>query len=135
MVSENQKAAARKYYQKNKPFVIAKARKKLMEYEPRVHNILKNIKRRCSKTGVSYSLLDEDIKIPEICPVLDVPILMETGKGRLWHGPSVDRIDPTKGYHKDNVQVISNRANIMKTNATPDELRAFARWVIKTYGV
>jgi len=58
---------------------------------------------------------------------------MSHGKGRLPNSPSLDRIDPTKGYIKGNVEVISNLANTMKQNATPEELLAFAREVIKRY--
>ena len=57
-------------------------------------------------------------------------------KGKSWrrkYSPSLDRIDPNKGYVKGNVQVISRLANIMKSNASPEELRAFANWVNTNY--
>lgn len=36
--------------------------------------------------------------------------------------PSLDRIDSSKGYVKGNVRVISARANMLKNNATVEEL-------------
>lgn len=42
------------------------------------------------------------------------------------HSPSLDRIDPTKGYVKGNVQIISLLGNQMKSCATEKELRTFA---------
>ena len=47
--------------------------------------------------------------------------------------PSLDRIDPLKGYVKGNIQVISTKANTMKNNATQDELVRFAEAVLKMY--
>jgi hypothetical protein len=38
------------------------------------------------------------------------------------NAPSIDRIDNNKGYTKDNIMVISRRANILKKDATFDEL-------------
>jgi hypothetical protein len=36
----------------------------------------------------------------------------------------LDRIDPTKGYVKGNVWIVSHRANTLKGNTTHDELKA-----------
>lgn len=43
---------------------------------------------------------------------------------------SIDRIFPHLGYVKNNIQVISHKANRMKNSATLDELELFARWVL-----
>lgn len=37
--------------------------------------------------------------------------------------PSIDRIDPKRGYVRGNVVVVSMRANSIKREATIDELR------------
>jgi UDP-N-acetylenolpyruvoylglucosamine reductase len=50
------------------------------------------------------------------------------------NSPSIDKIVPEKGYIDGNVQVISLKANVMKNNATPDDLRRFAAWIRETYG-
>jgi hypothetical protein len=42
------------------------------------------------------------------------------------NSPSLDRIDPTKGYVKGNVWIVSHRANAIKGDATHDELKAIA---------
>ena len=41
-----------------------------------------------------------------------------------------DKKDPTKGYTSDNVWVISQLANAMKWDSTPEERKAFANWVL-----
>ena len=38
----------------------------------------------------------------------------------------IDRIDPKKGYVKDNIIVVSMRANRIKSDATVDEIRKVA---------
>jgi hypothetical protein len=45
--------------------------------------------------------------------------------------PSVDRIDPNGGYVKGNVVVVSYRANLIKTNASVDELCKIADYYRK----
>jgi len=42
-------------------------------------------------------------------------------------------VDIFKGYTKDNIMVMSQLANAMKANATPEQLLLFSDWVIKTY--
>lgn len=43
------------------------------------------------------------------------------------------KIIPSKGYVKDNIQVLSLLANQMKSNATPEELVKFSKNVLKIY--
>lgn len=47
--------------------------------------------------------------------------------------PSLDKIIPSLGYVKGNIQVISLLANKMKTSATIEQLRIFSKNVLKMY--
>ena len=68
---------------------------------------------RAKQKGREFNITKEDIVIPDICPLLGTPM----------ESPSLDRIDSSKGYIKDNVWVISNRANTLKNDATLTELK------------
>jgi len=92
-----------------------------------------HVRDRSKRNGIPFNLTIDDCKIPSICPVLGIPIV--TGKVRAKgcmvddNVPSVDRIDPTKGYIKGNVEVISWRANHLKNNATVEELEAIVNYM------
>jgi len=83
--------------------------------------LYKNIKSRCKKTGREFSIDLEDIIIPEKCPVFGFELKRED-KQTWMFAPSVDRIDSSKGYTKGNITVVSRRANILKRDATVEEL-------------
>jgi len=52
----------------------------------------------------------------EICPILGIDLLWEN-KSKVRHGsPSLDRVNNDKGYIMGNVQIISHRANSLKSN-------------------
>ena len=96
--------------------------------------LLKGARRRAREAGLSFDLVLEDIAVPEVCPILGVPIEMSSER-TYGTSPSLDRIVPELGYVRGNVQVISDKANRMKTDASADEMLAFADWAYKTYGV
>lgn len=81
-------------------------------------------KHRAKRKSLEFTIKKEDIKIPEICPILGIKIESnQTGRSGFFNNsPSLDRINPNKGYTKDNIRVISNRANLLKSNANINEL-------------
>jgi hypothetical protein len=80
--------------------------------------MLKYAKYRAKLKKLDFDLTPKDIVIPKTCPVLGIPIYPYS----LSNSPSLDRIDNTKGYTKDNVVIVSFKANRMKGAATLDEL-------------
>jgi hypothetical protein len=85
---------------------------------------LSSTKYVAKKKGLKFNLTLKDIPdIPKKCPYLGIT-LIPGSKTRSDNSPSLDRIDNLKGYIKGNVQIISWRANKIKSNATADELIA-----------
>jgi hypothetical protein len=88
-------------------------------------SLLQSARARARHYGISFNLTIDDITLPKLCPVLGLELNYEYGtKARFSpNSPSIDRIVPSLGYTKGNVEVISWRANAIKTNATPEELK------------
>lgn len=95
-------------------------RDKTWKYDAR-KILLCNAKQRAKKAGLEFTLIEEDIVIPDLCPVFGFPLKRED-KQTWFSSPSIDRIDNTKGYTKDNIIIVSRRANILKRDATTEEL-------------
>ena len=91
-------------------------------------------KSRATKANIPFTITVDDIIIPTVCPVLHIPIYVTKGKpGGFNNSPSLDQIIPGAGYTPDNIMVMSQLANAMKANATPDQLIAFSDWINLTY--
>ena len=87
---------------------------------------------RAKHIGIEYNLTSEDIKLVKMCPFLEIPL--EYGNSLTSnYSASIDRIDSSKGYIKDNIQIISMLANSMKSSASPDQLVRFSKNVLKIY--
>jgi hypothetical protein len=139
--------ATKRYAEKN-PEVVKERVKDWVSRNPKYHSnythqrilknyigfLLYNCKRRAAKLGVPFDLVREDIMIPEVCPVLGIPIEMAIGRGTWSHNsPSVDRVIPELGYIKRNIRIISARANNLKNDGTPDELEKVAAYARREY--
>lgn len=92
------------------------------------HKLFIDAKFRATKHGLAFNITEEDIFIPNFCPVLGIPLKPTVGRCSA-NSPTVDRIDSSKGYVRGNVCVISFRANTIKPDATAEELDAVARYV------
>lgn len=93
-----------------------------------IYRMLVNARRRAKERGLPFSITMVDIKIPTHCPALGIPLSFSNQRFNP-NNPSLDRITPKLGYVPGNVQVISWRANVIKHDATPDELMRIALFV------
>lgn len=113
------------YVQKNKSEVVRKKKERRRDIRK---SLYESAQSRARERGLVFNLTVEDIVVPEYCPILGLKLEKAANKAKP-NSPSLDRILPELGYTKDNVQVISYKANAMKNNATTEELISFAKWV------
>lgn len=123
-------------FRKEHPEYFKKKREesRLWKQNNPVMNIWSNAKYRAKKVGLEFNLDPTDIVIPEVCPYLGVTLTSEKLRGHLESHMSLDRVDSTKGYIKGNVEVISYKANVMKQDASKEQLIQFARGILEKYG-
>lgn len=112
---------------KNKDYVLRtnERDKKKRLLNPR-HWLWASAKNRAKKKGLEFSISENDFEIPEICPLLEIP-MHKNPECACNNSYSLDRIDSSKGYIPGNVWVISNRANRIKGDATLEELELLVR--------
>lgn len=131
---QSTKQKRREYYKNNKENILItnkKSREKHkhkysnMKKEQHRKNPLKNMllcaKRRAKEKNIEFSININDIIMPEICPVFGIPLLVGDDRS-IDNSPSLDRINNTKGYTKDNTIIVSHKANTIKNNASIEDL-------------
>ncbi len=100
--------------------------------ENRIRHSLSQAKRRATEKGIEFAIsIDDLLPLPTVCCVLNVPLNYKGTKNRGFVNdcPSIDRIDPTKGYVPGNVQIISWRANRIKSDASILELESVLKYM------
>lgn len=108
----------------------AEAKKKYKKENPEI--VMLSAAKRRARGRFEFDISKEDIRIPEFCPLLSIPL--RKGIGRLCpNSPTLDRIDNSKGYIKGNVWVISHRANSLKNNGSLRELIQIGKILSQLY--
>ena len=110
-------------------------------------------KGRAKRNGIEFTLEPEDIpgvkirrfkgehprwpkvwegeEYPKVCPILKIELDWKSKRnGGQNNSPSLDRIDPTKGYISGNVIIMSSLANRMKSNSTLEQKKTEARYYL-----
>ena len=97
----------RKYAAKNSTLCHACNKRNYRDRNP-VEASYQNLRSNARRRGKQFDITLEEFREFAIeCNYI-------TGKGRHKDGFHVDRIDPTKGYTKDNIQVLTNSENVKK---------------------
>ena len=68
----------------------------------------------------------KDLCITDTCPLLGIEIKAGLPRNSA-QSPSIDKIVPELGYIKGNVWIVSSRANIIKNDASVDEIELLAK--------
>lgn len=89
------------------------------------------IRQRAARRGVPF---DIDYKYiyniaPDICPVFGTPFVFYGAGGHTPESPTVDRLDPAKGYVAGNITIISAKANSIKSAFAADDIWKVALWL------
>jgi len=98
----------------------------------RLVQLLHQAKARSRSKGLEFDLTNEALKdkypADGKCPVYG--FYLEWGNsGFREKSPSIDRIDSTKGYTKDNIQIISWKANRLKADFTLEDIETLVSFL------
>ena len=118
---------AKHYYHLNKEKILKYS--KLYRHKNRILCMWQGARRRAKRDSLDFTIKRSELVIPEICPVLGIPLFYLPDGKTGDNTPSLDRIIPSLGYVKGNVAVISKKANIMKQNNTLETLEALMTYI------
>ena len=122
---EKQEAKRRKNPAKQLQYARAYQAKRRESFDYRLQMLINASKQRAALKNLEHTLTLDELKsiypLDNKCPVFGVELKFGNA-GFRDNSPSIDKIDPSKGYTLDNVQVISWRANRLKADATVQEL-------------
>ncbi len=91
-----------------------------------IKQLLSQLRSSAKRRGIEFNLTPMDIDeigIPISCPILNIPIYFHKGASKP-DSISFDRIDSNRGYTKDNIVIISLRANQLKSNGSVEEIES-----------
>ncbi len=94
------------------------------------------IKRRYKEFNLTLEDLAEQWnKQKGICPFTSFDLILPTDNKKIHFSKraSVDRIDSTKGYIKENIQFVSTMINLLKSNLEDKDVIQFRDDLIKNY--
>lgn len=95
-----------------------------------VTQLWRNLRESANSRGIEFDLTPKDIDdigIPLTCPILGMPIYFHREMAQ-DDSISFDRIDSSKGYTRDNLVIISLRANKLKSDATLHEMESIVNF-------
>lgn len=87
--------------------------------------IFYSAKKRAKESNLPFEITKEDIQniypIDDKCPILGIDLYVSDNNST-DHSPTLDKVIPEKGYIKNNIVVVSYRANRIKNDASLEEI-------------
>ena len=132
-IREKDRLSKKKYRQEH----YDEYRKEYLEYRELYHNeilakdrermlnrpeyfLFSSARKRARERNLEFNITEQDVKYlldnTPVCPLRKVNFERGSNGIRTYNSITLDRIDSTKGYIKDNIQIISYKANLVKNN-------------------
>ena len=91
---------------------------------------------RSIKKGIEFELTLEYLKDlwniqNGLCAITKIKMTHTILEGKLKTNLSIDKVDPALGYTKDNIQLVCNIVNVMKSNMSIENLMYFCKLIIQ----
>src|SRR5690606_23144688 len=94
--------------------------------------LLKDSRKRAKRKGLEHTLTKVDIEDllnkTKVCPILHIPLKVNKKKAG-FDSPTLDRIDNSKGYTKNNVAIISYKANSLKRDLSLEQAKRLVQYM------
>lgn len=110
-----------------------KSREQLIEGAPEylwAKETIKNAKKRAKAENLPFDMSIEStiplLRTADYCPLLGYKLIYRNPGYRANNSMSLDKMVPSQGYQTGNMRIISNRANIIKQDTSPEELLVVA---------
>lgn len=127
--------AKRKWYAENREYVADYDLQRRLRAP--IINLLMSARWRCRRLGIPFDLTREwaEETYTGFCSVTGLPIILPTGRGEKYQRqgpfvPSLDRIDPKKGYTQENCRIVIWAYNRFKGTETDEEIVEIARAIV-----
>jgi hypothetical protein len=90
-----------------------------------IHEMFQKAKKRREQEGHTLDFTLEDIKglVVETCPVFGVPLQYGGDDFNPVSSATIDAMNHSMGHVKGNLRIISAKANTVKNNSTPEEMK------------
>lgn len=143
--------------EEGKAFILRQSIAKTKYDSPKIRDSIRNERRKLKlKTDVEYNLkyrlmacknrakrdnLDFNLDLDylksiytDTCPYLGIKLNLMSTSGNSMDAMSIDKIIPSLGYVKGNIQIISYKANVMKQDVDIETLKLFAKNILERHG-
>lgn len=118
---------SKKHYHQHKEKYRQRLRNRYKQ--ERLKYLVKNANFRAKKRGLAGNLRVSDLTIPDKCPILGIPLTEDIDPNRPENVISLHRLDPSLGYTKDNVIIVSWRANRLINDGTLKDFKKIVKFL------
>lgn len=139
-VRERRRLTNKRWYDSHRTYAleISKDFQHRQRIEDPIKVMLYDAKKRAKKKNLPFDIVGKDIERVTHCPVFGVELDYLPAPKKCGIKPlppanraSLDRLVPELGYVKENVIIVSWRANKLRNDASPTELKLLAEFYCK----